>query len=320
MPENKQPRVKTNEVTISGYLKENNLVVQYSPKGGSAIKGKIIIAVDELNSILVNFYISDKQWSGEPSKDYEKILNLLPEHTRSIAGYLSENSGATFAEAIKAADKVWVRGSFDEFTRLDEDGKEAVSISVKAFSARIVKESTETFKPYTDFKVRTYIDEMTDELDASNKPTGRILITGLIPKKSGVMVKIPFVAPATDGIAELIKAKYAVGNTVDIEGNLVNVKETIEEEATVDTGYFGSYSKKQHFTKIINERVITGGCAPLTEGMEGAISKTEVKIGLAKRKEKIEDNTSRSNSRSSGTSQNASFSTFKSKSEDIDVF
>lgn len=314
MPENKQPRVKTNEVTISGYLKENNLEV-ISSQRGNIIRGSVIIAVDELNSIRAQFNIYDKKYSGEPSKDYENVLKVLPEHTRSIAGYLSENPGATFAEAIKAADKVWVRGSFDEYTRLNEEGKEVVSIQVRAFSAGLKKESNETFKPRANFEVRTYIDEMTDELDTSGKPTGRVLITGLIPKM-GMMVKIPFIAPATDGIAEFIKANYIVGGTVDICGNLVNVAETIEEEATVDTGYFGSYSKKQHFTRIINERVITGGSKkPFTEGMEGAISKTEVKMGLAKRKEKIDDNTSRSNSRGFSKPQTTSFAT---KSEDID--
>ena len=150
MPENKQPRVKTNEVTISGYLKENNLEV-ISSQRGNIIRGSVIIAVDELNSIRAQFNIYDKKYSGEPSKDYENVLKVLQEHTRSIAGYLSENPGATFAEAIKAADKVWVRGSFDEYTRLNEEGKEVVSIQVRAFSAGLKKESNETFKPRANF-------------------------------------------------------------------------------------------------------------------------------------------------------------------------
>ena len=287
---------KTNEIIVSGYLKENNLEVISSNDKGDYIRGSLVIAVSDTNSLHVQFNVHDTTFDGSESKDYKNLLELLPEKAISIASYLQDNPGSDYEDAKRAAAMVWARGVFDEYTRFDDDKKEITSVQLRGYSAGYKKEAVEDYKPHADFTARVYISKLDDEVNEEGNPTGRVILTGLLPKSDQSVVKLDFVAPAEDGVAEYIKKNYAVNGTVVLYGDLTSSIEIHEgEDGGMKT--FGRVHK-QTYTKIINERIITGGSSVcLTSDMDGAIKASEIKLGLAKRLEKIEMNSTRTPSK-----------------------
>ena len=283
-----------NLVTITGYLKENTLEQIVSKNGKNAIRGNLIIATSDIESHRVQFYVSETTSSGAESKEYKGLLELLPGKTRTIASILESDRTATFASACEMASKVWVAGYFDEYAKRTDTGEiSVVQIRGRRGGFRTASTTSAPFEPKTRFEVEAYLYEMTPEVDQDGNETGRLSIVGLLQNYDQFVIKIGFVAPVEDGIADYIKNNYAVSDTVHINGVLLNVMHRVLVESASES-HFGAGGKDQYSTTFVNERQITGGDAkPIKEGTDGSITKNAVKIGLAKRESKIMANSTK---------------------------
>lgn len=306
MPTNQKPmKRETNNVIVSGFLKENTLEVITSSNGKKAIRGNLIIATGPIESYKIQFYVYETPRNAEEgteSKFYKMVSELLPANTMTLATYLSENPGATFEEASSAASKVWAAGNFDEYVRKSDDGDEIAVVQIRGrrcgFKATV---NGKPFRPHASFETKIYIQAIEPEMsepvgDAVSEPTGRLELTGLLQAYDQSMMVVPFIVPAEDGVANYVSAHYHVGDTVYVEGTLANTAHQITAEPAV--AKFGSASHAQYTTRFVNERLITGGDQePLPANSPEIISASAVKVGLAKREARIQEAAARSASR-----------------------
>lgn len=283
--------MEKNLVTISGYLKENTLEKIISKTGKNAIRGNLIIATSDIESHRVQFYVSETTSSGAESKDYKSMLDLLPEKTVTIATVLEEDQQASFADACERATKVWISGYLDEYAKRSETGEiSIIQVRGRRGGIRVPTATSAPFEPKTRFEAEVYVYEKSPELDVLGNETGRINITGLIANYDNSVIKVGFVAPVEDGVADYVNGNFAVSDTIHINGVLVNTMHRVLVESATEN-HFGSGGRDQYSTTFVNERVILGGDAkPIKEGEEGSITKNAVKIGLAKRESKIQSN------------------------------
>lgn len=283
-----EKKTKTNTVKIVGYLKENNLEQIVNARGDKVIRGSIIVATDSISSHKIQFYVAERTSSGDESKDYASLLNLLPDNTITVASFLKENADADFAMAANAASKVWVMARFEEYaTKVGERVRSMVTL--KGFRAGFSKADS-GFNPCAEFDVDIYINKMDYETDEAGKKTGRILIEGLLPKYDGSVDKIDFVAVQDNNVANYIDKNYKVTDTVNIKGDVVSIQErTIVAGSDESDMFFGRVTTApQYETVFVRERRIMGGAkTPIHAGEEGCIEQSFVKNGLASREVKM---------------------------------
>lgn len=293
--EKKKKTSRANTVKVVGYLKENNLEEITNSRGDRVVRGTLILATDKINSHKVQYYVAETTSAGEKSKDFESMHDLLPENTITIASFLKENPDADFDTAANAASKIWTIARFEEFA--SRSGERVRSIpTLKGFRAGFAKAEKAPFTTCAEFEVDIYINDMSDEVaDGENgEKTGRVLIEGLIPRYDKSVDKIDFVAVTEDGVAEYIRKNYKIGDTVRINGDVVNLSERqVVESDDDDSAHFGraSSSAPQYETKFIHERRVCGGSKkPLSEDDSAYISTELVKDGLANREIKMAEN------------------------------
>jgi hypothetical protein len=312
----------TNTVSITGYLKENSLQKITNAKGMNIIKGNLIIATDKISSHKVQFYVSEQITStGETSAEYEKLEQLLPANTISVASYLMDNKNADFDTAANAATKIWAVGRFDEYYTTTGE-KENSYITIKGFRAGFATIDAEhPFRPHASFKVDGKIGKIDPEV-VDNVETGRLLVELYVPKYNGIMDIMDFVGDdeytQQYKVVDYIKKHYAVGDTICIDGDIVNLQESLVQEVSTNDDYFGKPREPQYQTKFIRERRITGGnsrFSPIKEGKPGGITKKEVEEGLIKRHEKGVENGNKSSRAQQRMDQNNS-----SANSDVSTF
>lgn len=283
------------DVSITGFLKENNLEKITNARGDNVIRGSIIIAVDELNSHKVQFYVKEITNKGEPSKCYKDLLNLLPDNTITIASFLKENSSADFKTAANASSKIWATARFEEYaTRVDK--QERSVITLKGINGGFKTAGDKSpFYPKANFSVKIYINDLIEE----DNNSGRIIVEGLMPLYDKSVQKINFIAPVEDNIAAYIKNNYKAADTVTLKGDLVSIQERKRLNVDNSGEFFGRGNEPQYETKFIRERIIRGGSStPIHQGEEGSITTAEVKAGLASREIKMDSNGNKLSSRS----------------------
>lgn len=282
---------KKNSVRIVGYLKENLLELTTDKFGKQVIRGSVVVAVNEIDSHKIQFYVNSTDRNGQINENFEKFRDLLPSNTISIASYLKENPTANFALASSMASKIWVMARFEEFIT-HKDNKDISMILLKGYKAGF-KTATDTapFVPSAAFTCDVYIELLTKELNEAGEDTGRILLQGILPVYDGSVYRIEFVAPADQNIAKYVNDNYQVTDTVTLTGDVLSLVESVavENKEAKSESFGRSFGDgRQYVTKFTRERRIYGGSTtPIHLGEEGSITREEVKDGLAKRELKI---------------------------------
>ena len=267
---------RRNTIFVEGHLKENALQVISTDKG-EAIRGHIVIAVDEHNSFKIQYFVSKRTKNGEEAKEYASLEALLPEKTMSVAQYLQTVPTANFANAANASSKIWAVASIEEFVSKDPEGKEKTMITYRGKRGGI-KEG-DTFNPRATFKCDVYLEAKKPEVNTEGEETGRINITGLIPAYNGSMYRVNFVTNEGDA-SNYVNDLYEVGQTVYLEGNIVAVRQEVARTSTKTMGW-GTAAALPPKTYFNTQFVICGGSTtPINEDEPGAITKKDVKDGL----------------------------------------
>lgn len=284
-----------NLVRIEGYLKENTLEIVTDAKG-QHIRGNLTIAVDEVNTHVVGFYVNKFYSTGTENKNYEAIAALIPANTLTIASYLQSTPTANFMTAANASTKVVVLGKLKERVRRDPDTKKDVSyIMIEGQKAFIKKlDERHPFEPSATFNVDMYIENKVAETkkdeNGDTVETGRYIITGLIPTYGDYVYRIPFVTSADNDVSEYVNDNYEKTQTANFQGYLVSASHR-EEVASKGWGT----AQTQYRTTFTRERIITGGAPgyPKDSGDEGAISTEDIKEYLVNREARIEESESK---------------------------
>lgn len=293
---------KENTVRLEGYVKEDNLELIVNNRGDKVVRGNITIATNKegTNCQKVQFYVSENTRNGEHSKDYDSLLELLPSNVVSVATYLEDNPGSSFADASSAATKVWIIARLEEFARRSGERVDSM-ITIKGFRAGLKKTTDKTpFTPKAEFSMDVYLEDIKPEENDNEVETGRLLVSGIFLDYKGTAHKVNFVAPTEDGIASYVKDHYKVGGTVNLKGDLVDLMiREIDENA--EDSFFGRGNSVQYKTTFVHERKILGGSKkPLSEGEEGAYSKKAITDGLAAREIVMDENGKRAAARANG--------------------
>ena len=280
----------TNIVSIKGYLKENTLEQVTSSTGDLVIRGALLVATDALNAHKIQFYVPETRFNGDHSADFDRMQELLPAKTVTMASFLKDASAADFEMAANAATKIWVMARFDEYAT--RNGERTTSmVTLKGMRAGVATADKGPFVPKAEFSATIYINTMEPEEDEVNGATGRIKIEGLLPKYSGQLDIIDFVAVTDNGVADVVRANWHVGDTVKIEGDLVSLALRKKVEETENSS-FGRSRAPQYETTFIRERRIVGGSKNPIKG-DGELTKDMVKEGLALREAKMVQNGTR---------------------------
>ena len=280
-----------NTVSIKGYLKENTLEQVTSSTGDQVIRGALLVATDALNAHKIQFYISETKFNGEHSADFDRMQELLPAKTVSMASFLKDASAADFAMATNAATKVWVMAHFDEYAT--RNGERMTSlVTLRGDRAGLATADKGPFVPKAEFSATIYINKMEPEQDEAGGATGRIKIEGLLPRYKGLLNVIDFIAVADNNVAEVARTYWHVGDTVRIDGDLVSLALRKKIEGAENSS-FGRPRAPQYETTFIRERRIMGGPSKEPIRGDGALTKDMVKTGLALREAKMEQNGSR---------------------------
>ena len=283
---------KQNSVKIVGYLKENNLERIVSKDGKTAIRGSITIAVNEVSSYKVQFFMNALNKDQSENKDYKKLEELLPENTISIASYLKTNESADYKAATTMAAKVYAIARFEEFASRQGEIEKSM-VLLKGFRAgfkQLTATDASPFTPEAKFKVDVYVDALTP-VEENGETTGKLWVDGLIPTYDNSVNKVGFIAYPDDGIADYISEHYAVSDTVTLIGDLTSVavrKEAVQEEKPQ---YFGKVDTPQYETRFIRERrIMAGSTNPIHNGEEGSITTDFVKKAMVLRDNKMDEN------------------------------
>jgi len=272
-----------NSVKIVGYLKETTLQERVSQNGKHFISGNITVAVNEFNTHRVRFQV----FKEDNEEKYNTLAKFLPSNTVSIASYLKSTPTANFATASGLVAKIWLMAGFEEYA-VRKGENEKSSVLLRGYSIGF-SDPNKTFEPSATFEIDMYIKEVEDEVLDDN-PTGRLLITGVIPAYNELVYVLPLVAPVEENVAAYMKKVYQPSDTVRVNGDLVAMR--VEDDNTEeDTGYIGRQNDRQYTTHFVREYVIRGGVKnPIHQGEQGSLSNEAVKKGLAKRENLMVEN------------------------------
>lgn len=283
---NESTTVKTNKKKntffVEGYLKENNLSLV-----GDVIRGSVVVAVDEHNTFKVQYYVNKKMKSGDENKDFADIEAMLPEKTTSVAQYLQNVPTANFANASAVATRVWCVGRLEEFVSKSADGKEKSMITYKGSRGGI--KSGDSFNPRSTFKIDVYLESKKPETNSEGDETGRYLLSGLVPAYNGSMYRFSFVTAEGDP-SVYVNDLYDVGQTVYLEGQILAIRQEVARSSTKNAGW-GTAASLPPRTFFTTQLVVFGGnTTPINEDEPGAITKKDVKDGLAVRETEAMEN------------------------------
>ena len=269
-----------NIVKIEGILSEIDIKPGTFKKDGKdmdSIGGQIIVKVTQKISgkekelmIPVHLFASKITNKGTPNPAYNSIKTVADEFV-SIAACGNEEQ----------ADRVRItKANIRMNEYYGQDGRLISFPRINAsFVSRIRKEECKSEATFsTQFAVATKSEEMNHQ----GEPTGRYIITALLPQYGGKVDVIPFVAES-EGVINAISTYWEVGDTVKANGRLDFSSTT---EVTYEEVDFGEPIEK---IRTINKSdlIITGGSQEPLEG-EFAFAKEDLDAALADRKLRLE--------------------------------
>lgn len=287
-----------NNVDVAGYLRENNLELKTTPKG-RAIQGSVTIAFDNLSSIRVKVYASEKSQKNTENKTFKSLLNLLPNHTTSIKDQLEANPTATFDTVKDLVTKITAHAEFREYAVKDDNGKinSRTEVSLRNwFDSIHVCDPNKKYDVCAKFSIDAFILTIRPEMKKNGEDveeTGRYLITALTPDYNGTMHQIEYVTEA-GAVSEHIAANWRERESVTMTGVVYNLMKVEQKQET--TKFFGQAAVGATTTTFIEERLIRGGSQNTIDANDYEYNKAgftdeDVKNGLVSRDAVIQKNT-----------------------------
>lgn len=292
-----------NDVRFQGYLKSSKLALRKTQQGTDYIGGDILIAMSADQSIAIRCfaYKYSNTKDGEPASinaNFERLAKFLPtggdSSVVSIAAIAAKNPDLTLEQAMVQATKVYGYGSLEENAFIAKDGTEVSRIRIKA-SFIDVSNLTTGFVPYNKFSVKMYVGGVHEDPN-----TNRLQLGGYFLSYKGVANQIIVITPDEHDTTVLangktvgsfakfahdyIKAQYVGGTTVVVTGYISDTRIVKAPEVTVsDNPFLMAGASTAAVSTFVHENIVYGGLAPIADGADGSISKTEIRKGLTLR-------------------------------------
>lgn len=242
-------------VNIEGILSSMNLEETTTPNGGKAIKGNLVIKVDDTNSISVGVYCAEMTSAGEKNKAYDGIVTVKNEY-KSIAEVGEE-----------AADRIHTKADFNTYR--NQENKDIVNYKSNFFT-RVTRE----LKPQRAFKCEAFISFKDWEYDSDDNKTGRLKVTGIVPGYNGTINILNMICPVSnefdENFAEDADNLFEVGETYELNGEIVNARVEKKKQAAL--------GQLQNEVSYKNELIITGSGNAYPE--ETAYSAEAIKLAI----------------------------------------
>ncbi len=241
-------------VNIEGILSSMNLEETTTPNGGKAIKGNLVIKVDDTNSISVGVYCAEMTSAGEKNKAYDGIMTVKNEY-KSIAEVGEE-----------AADRIHTKADFNTYR--NQENKDVVNYKSNFFT-RVTRE----LKPQRTFKCEAFITSKSWEI-VNDEQTGRLKVTGIVPGYNGTINILNMICPVSsefdENFAENANDLFEVGQTYELNGEIVNARVEKKKQAAL--------GQLQSEVSYKNELIITGSGNAYPE--EIAYSAEAIKLAM----------------------------------------
>lgn len=241
-------------VNIEGILSSMNLEEITTPDRGKAVKGNLVIKVDDTNSISVGVYCTELTNDGKENKAYAGLVTVKNEY-KSIADVGEE-----------AADRIHTKADFNTYR--NQENKDVVNYKSNFFT-RITRE----LKPQRTFKCEAFISSKSWEV-VNDEQTGRLKITGIVPGYNGIINILNMICPVSnefdENFAEDADNLFEVGETYELNGEIVNARVEKKKQAAL--------GQLQSEVSYKNELIITGSGNAYPE--ETAYSAEAIKLAM----------------------------------------
>lgn len=273
---NKETNLRQAETIVraEGILSEKNLEKALDKDNKPIIKGDLVLQIDDLNTLTVSVYVSEKKNDGNDNPAYAGIETVM-------------NTYKAISE-VGVADATRVRfnrGQLRPNTYFDQQGIEKHSVRYSNSYFNSLRPSEE-FEPKADFEVEVVISSIRNEIYTSGEnqgeETGRAILECWLPTYNGIE-PLTLIAPAEDGVADAVTSMFEKGNTVKFFGNIINSRIVRVREVPVVIGK----PKREEYSTYVNELVITGASAPYEE--DKAYNLETIGAAVAVRNEKLKE-------------------------------
>lgn len=257
-------------VTVEGILAEKKLEAVKTPDGKDVIRGSLVVKVDDTHMITLNVYVGKLTNAGTENRAYSGMLTVMNEY-KSIAEV-----------GIEEATKIRCRtGSLQPNTYIDRaTGEVRTNVRYSAsFVNRVDESSAKGFVPQATFEVEGYINSLRDEVDKTGEPTGRLILSLLVPTYK--MIE-PLELIISEENASDFESNFEIGQTAKFFGTLEN--NVIVRERTVCMA-FGTAAPREEYD-YIDERIVTGASKPY--GEEQAYTQEAIKAAMTERSIQID--------------------------------
>ena len=269
----KEMREALNQVTIEGILSEVSCREGKSPKTGkdyisAEIKVRVeqeINGVTKENEVPIRMFATKITNSGSINPAYESIYKMKEEFT-SIA-----------ASDVDSADRVRLTG---KLASNDFYSKSGSLISYPIISASFINRiNKEDMHPQALYHGVIVVGNTKDEVGKDGDPTGRMVLTGIIPQYGNRVDVVKFIVE-NEKAKNHIETYYSKGDTVEVQAKLnFSTKTTYEE---VEMGFGDPIVRPR--TESVREIIIVSGSEGGLEG-ELAYEKEAIDTALQRRKE-----------------------------------
>ncbi|MDO5764995.1 MAG: hypothetical protein Q4P84_04780 [Elusimicrobiales bacterium] len=272
------------DVNSVGVVSEKKLEVK-TEDGKTSISGYVTIKTSDVNFIRYNVNVNEKTKSGSDNRAYAGIMTVMNEY-KSIAEAGEEN-----------ADKVRVNGNMNPYHSI-QDNSDVMAYRANFFN-RI--KADEEYEPRAEFEVEIYISAIMPEMNTDGEETGRVIVSGWIPRYDNGIEPIKMVAEGE--VASAIDSMYEPGQTVRFFGDVINNRITKVIPIPVAIGKPKTKTK----TEFKNELIITGASEAYEEGVSEnpPYDTATIKAAIQERENRIAEIKAKAASGSTGKTNNA---------------
>lgn len=292
-------READNRVFIEGLVSEINFEVK-EVQGKDAITGDISVETGENSIHVVDVFAYKFTKEGKENSVFKSLTTVMNEY-KSIAKVGREE-----------ADKVRISGAklvVNDYYNQSGELRSPVKINTN-FVNRL--KAGDEFSPKAEFEVEIFIHKLNDEVDKkSGEPTGRKLISGLVPIYNGKVVPMEFVV-ADPALVDAVDSMYEIGQTVKIYGDMINHVSTEKKVTAVAIGK----PKETTTTITVKELVFTGGSEPYEEENSKVYNMEAIKTAMSVRTEYLAE-LKEKKSKGSTSSGSASVTNTKAHGKDL---
>lgn len=245
-------RESYNKTNITGILLENGLEKLNNDKLKNFIAGELIIrvgsSIDDINAsdVSVKFFAKELKNDGKPNKIYKSLLTLM-----TMPSVASDGKGV---EINISGGNIAVNDFYTDDLEL---------ISYPELKGTFYKKSPKNYEPSSTFEFEGIVRKVYEEvkkIDGQELETGRLCVEIVGVNYLETALPVKFIVEKEKAI-KYIKAYYAAGRTVKVNGNII-VK--TEKFSRVEESAFGDDIIKE-YESVKTELIISSGTQPYDE-------------------------------------------------------